>query len=109
MSGVFQNIDPPPPPPPSHSPFVRGVDTLAGWNAGLGVNILEDARHSSVLYICKYFAPLPIKELSMIFPVHFFNVQDHRLKCLAHSTRKKSWERSRINVERHSHKEPTHT
>jgi hypothetical protein len=23
---------------------------------GWGVNILEDARHSSVLYICKYFA-----------------------------------------------------
>jgi hypothetical protein len=26
---------------------------------GWGVNILEDARHSSVLYICKYFVSLP--------------------------------------------------
>jgi hypothetical protein len=61
MSGVFQNIDPPPPhrpagvypsPPP---PLVRGEDTLAGWRGGWGVNILEDARHSSVLFICKYF------------------------------------------------------
>jgi hypothetical protein len=57
MSCVFQNIDPPPPtarrvctPPP----LVRGEDTVAGWRGGWGVNILEDARHSSVLYICKY-------------------------------------------------------
>jgi hypothetical protein len=59
MSGVFQNIDPRPltdrrvcTPPP----LVRGKDTLAGWRGGAwGVNILEDARHCSVLYICKYF------------------------------------------------------
>ncbi len=44
MSGVLQNIDPHPP----H--LVRGKDTLAGWRGG-GVNILEDARHCSVLYI----------------------------------------------------------
>ncbi len=47
MSAVFQNIDPSPP----HRP---GEDTLAGWRGGWGVNILEDVRHSSVLYICKY-------------------------------------------------------
>ena len=46
MSGVFQNIDPPPP----HHP---GIHSLGG--EGVGVNILEDARHSFVLYICKYF------------------------------------------------------
>jgi hypothetical protein len=35
---------------------VRGEDTLAGWRGGWGgVNFLEDARHSSVIYICKYF------------------------------------------------------
>ncbi len=53
MFGVFQNIDPPPPhrpvsvypPAPPHS--------LGG--EGGGVNILEDARHCSVLYIRKYF------------------------------------------------------
>jgi hypothetical protein len=60
MSGDFQNIDPPPPPPHRPAsvyppPVVRGEDTLAGWRGGWGVNILEDARHSSVLYICKYF------------------------------------------------------
>jgi hypothetical protein len=25
-----------------------------------GVNILEDARHCSVLYVCKYFVPYPV-------------------------------------------------
>ncbi len=61
MSLVFQNIDPPPPSPPGECvplpppPLVRGEDTLAGWRKGKGVNILEDARHSSELYICKYF------------------------------------------------------
>jgi hypothetical protein len=49
MSDVFQNIDPPPP----HRP--AGEDTLAGWRGGWGFNILEDARHCSVLYIRKYF------------------------------------------------------
>ncbi len=29
-------------------PLVRGEDTLAGWRGGWGVNILKDARHSSV-------------------------------------------------------------
>jgi hypothetical protein len=48
MAGVFHNIDPPPPSPPG------GEDTLAGWRGGWGVNILEDAKHSSVLYVCKY-------------------------------------------------------
>jgi hypothetical protein len=64
MSGVFQNIDPSHPltarrvctPPP----LVRGEDTLARGREGWGVNILEDARHRSVLYICKYFVRGPI-------------------------------------------------
>jgi hypothetical protein len=60
MSGVFQNIDLHPPHrlvsvcPPAfdagggHTRWVeRGVEG--------GVNILEDARHGSVLYICRYF------------------------------------------------------
>ena len=69
MSGVFQNIgniDP----PPTHRPasvypplpaFGVGEDTLAGWRGGWGggVNILEDARHCSVLYIRKYFVGSP--------------------------------------------------
>jgi hypothetical protein len=59
MSVVFQNIDPPPHHrlashcvPPA---FGAGEDTLAVWRGGLGVNILEDTRHCSVLYILKYF------------------------------------------------------
>jgi hypothetical protein len=70
MSGVFQNIDPPPPhrpasvyhPPPP--PLVRGEDPLAGWRGGgVGVNILplEDARHISVVYICKYFVGISME------------------------------------------------
>jgi hypothetical protein len=58
MSGVFQNIDPPLPHRPAsvyHPLLVRGKDTLAGWRGGGWVNILDDARHSSVLYMCKYF------------------------------------------------------
>jgi hypothetical protein len=49
MSGVFGNIDQP--------ASVRGKDTLAGRRGGWGVNSSEDARHCSVLYICKYFVP----------------------------------------------------
>ncbi len=58
MFGAFQNIDPPP-------LTARRVCTTRlwcgrtggghGWRGGWGVNILEDARHSTVLYICKYF------------------------------------------------------
>jgi hypothetical protein len=55
MAGVFQNIDPPPPSLPGECVRVRGKDTFAGWRGGWGVNILEDVRHSSVLYVCKYF------------------------------------------------------
>ncbi len=38
-------------------PLERGEDTLVRGRGGW-VNILEDARHSSVLYICKYFVDL---------------------------------------------------
>jgi hypothetical protein len=40
--------------------LVRGEDTLAGWRGGWGVNILEDARHCSVLYIRRYFVVIKI-------------------------------------------------
>jgi hypothetical protein len=65
MSGVFQNIDPPPPHCPASvytPPLVRGEDTLAGGRGGWGVNILEDARHSSVLYICNYFVLITMQQ-----------------------------------------------
>ncbi len=68
MAGVFQNIDPHPPHRPAsvyHPPLVRGEDTLARRRGGWGVNILEDVRHSSVLYVCKYF----VGEVLPPFPV----------------------------------------
>jgi hypothetical protein len=59
MSGVFQNIDPPPPSLPGERVppglWCGGRTHSQGGERGGGVNILEDARHSSVLYICKYF------------------------------------------------------
>jgi hypothetical protein len=63
MSGVFRNIDSPPPHRPAsmYPPLVRGEDTLAGWREGGGVNSSEDARHCSVLYLCKYFVVEPIR------------------------------------------------
>ncbi len=39
-------------PPPS---FFGAGGGHTGWRGGWGVNILEDARHSAVLYIRKYF------------------------------------------------------
>jgi hypothetical protein len=39
--------------PPPHRECVRGEDSLAGWRGVWGVNILEDARHCSVLYILR--------------------------------------------------------
>jgi hypothetical protein len=58
MSGVFQNIDPPSPHRPA-SVYPPAFDARGRTHSlggeGVGVNILEDARHSSVLYICKYF------------------------------------------------------
>jgi hypothetical protein len=58
MTGVFQNIKPQPP------LTARRVCTPRLWcggghtcwvKRGWAVNILEDARHCSVLYICKCF------------------------------------------------------
>jgi len=55
LSGVLQNIDPPPPSQPGKC---ASEETLAGWRGGWGVNSMEDARHSSVLYMYKYFVNL---------------------------------------------------
>jgi hypothetical protein len=63
MYCVFQNIDPPPSPPGEcvPPPLLRGEDTFAGWRGGWGggVNILEDARHSSVFYLYRILFDLP--------------------------------------------------
>jgi hypothetical protein len=52
MAGVFQNIGPPPPSPPGECvppAFGAGGGHTRLVERGWGVNILEDARHSSVL------------------------------------------------------------
>ncbi len=55
-------------------PLVRGEDKLAGWRRGWGVNILKDAGHSSVLYICKCFVlwllPPPPSPISKLYQRH---------------------------------------
>jgi hypothetical protein len=51
------------PPPP---PLVRGKDTLSGWR-GVGVNSSDEARHCSVLYICKYFVAMASKTILLCY------------------------------------------
>jgi hypothetical protein len=46
---------------------MRRKDTLAGWRGGGGVNIFEDARHCSVLYIFKYF--VDVKEAKLFLKI----------------------------------------
>ncbi len=71
MSCVFQNIDPHPPLSPASvqcvpPPMVRGEDTLAGWRGGRWVNILEDARHSSALYLYRILFKLSYRPASTL-------------------------------------------
>ncbi len=75
MSGVFQNIDPPPPSlpsecePPPPPPLVGGGGHTRWVERGVGgVNILEDARHSSVFYLCKYFVDYAYDSISQDSP-----------------------------------------
>jgi hypothetical protein len=58
MSGVFR-------PPP---PLVRAGGGHIRWvERGWGVNSSEDARHCSVLYICKYFVSNSLRENKNFF------------------------------------------
>jgi hypothetical protein len=55
------------------------------FGEGVGVNILEDARHTSVLYICKYFVAYGIEIHEAVFlTVHmmFFH-----FSCIFYSAR----------------------
>jgi hypothetical protein len=84
MSGVFQNIDPPTRSPPGECVPPRlwcgGRTHSPGGEMGVGggVNILEEARHSSVLYICKYFVIPRMKNHKMNASTKSFNVTE---KC----------------------------
>jgi hypothetical protein len=85
-----------PPPPPRlwcEGGHTRWVET--GW----GVNILEDARHSSVLYICQYFVLVSETSLSSAqrelkdterkpFGLHFLGVTSSAVQTL---TQVKAW------------------
>jgi hypothetical protein len=63
MSGVFQNIDLLPPLRPA-----RGGGGHTRWvERGFAVNSLEDARHCSVLCICKYFVGQTIPHSCFFF------------------------------------------
>jgi hypothetical protein len=68
MSGVFRNIDRP---PPHRQASVYPLASDAGgghtrWEErGWGVNSLEDARHCSLLYICKYFKSLLLFQIAI--------------------------------------------
>ncbi len=52
MAGVFQNIDSP--------PFGAGGGHTRWLERGVAGHILEDVRHSSILYVYKYFVVLII-------------------------------------------------
>jgi hypothetical protein len=60
VSGVFRTIDPTPPfhPASVSSPASKAGGTHSPGGEGGGVNSSEDARHCSLLYICKYFVPI---------------------------------------------------
>jgi hypothetical protein len=67
MAGVFQNIDPPFPSPPGECvppAFGAGGGHTRWLERGcVGVNILEDVRPLSVLYVCKYFVTTQVSLL----------------------------------------------
>ncbi len=71
MSGVFRNIDPAPTPSPlSECVPPRlwcGGRTHSLGGEGVGVNSSEDARHCSVLYICKYFVDKSVHHICIFF------------------------------------------
>jgi hypothetical protein len=91
MSGVFQNIAPPPPPPRPASVYPPAFGAGEGhtrWaERGWGVNILEDARHSSVLYICKYFVIHILPEVTsyLYFPFCgtkvYVELSNQKIRC----------------------------
>jgi hypothetical protein len=71
MSGVFRNIDSPTPSLPGECvppAFGAGGGHTHWVERGWGVNILEEARHSSVLYICKYFVVgnIPVQNYALL-------------------------------------------
>ncbi len=79
---------PPPPSPPGECEtpaFGAGGGHTRWVERGWGVNILEDARHSSVLYICKYFVvaidaapPPPLELLASIWYFSMHGLQISR-------------------------------
>jgi hypothetical protein len=90
MSGVFRNIDPRSPHRPAsvYPPLlVRGEDTLARGRWGDcvrgGVNSSEDARHCSVLYICKYFVAAAICVQALCKPATG-DTDSPQLSCSGH-------------------------
>ncbi len=99
MAGVFQNIDPPPPSAPGASvpPAFGAGGGHTRWlerGVGGGVNNLEDVRHSSVLYVCKYFMGQS-HETALYTPRPFSSSSECRHKC----AKRESTQRNRTKEE----------
>jgi hypothetical protein len=81
--------------PPPLTAFGAGGGHTRWVERGWGVNSSEDARHCSVLYICKYFVPFLHLPISLV--VHRHNVQEYRVALLwtqAGEACTQSWEHS---------------
>jgi hypothetical protein len=65
--------------------FVAGEDTLAGWRGGWGVNILEEARHSSVLYLYR-----------ILFGYRYWKPLRYRMHPVSEWLPKKEWYSGKI-------------
>ncbi len=84
-SKILKIIDPPPPHCPASvypPPLVRGRTHSLGGEGGRGVNIFEDARHCSVVYIRKYFVGSP--DVSLLLQIAQVCLLTHT-KTLSHN------------------------
>ncbi len=83
MSCVLLTIDPPPPHRPAsvHPPAFGAGGGHTRWvERGWGVNILEDARHCSELYVCKYFVQYMVQvQLCAVAVITYSCIALHQL------------------------------
>jgi hypothetical protein len=63
------------------SKILTPTPSLGGEGGGGGVNILEDVRHSSVLYVCKYFVVIPHVSSYVALRIFFQNTTSYIYQC----------------------------